>query len=84
MSCLGSRWILHARPETDPDGAGCSRSPPGSTKDLESLSARQVRRSHQEFVDGARALAAFADRPDHQRLAAAHVAGGKHLGHEVA
>src|SRR5580704_5448601 len=32
--------------------------------------ARQLRRSHQEFVDSVRGLAAFADRPDHQRLAA--------------
>ena len=46
---------------------------------LISLSARQRRRSHQELVDRVRALAAFADRPDDQRLAAPHVAGGKHL-----
>ena len=36
--------------------------------------------SHQELIDRARALAAFADRPDHQRLAAAHVAAGEDLG----
>jgi heat shock protein HtpX len=39
--------------------------------------------AHQELVDRVRALAAFADRPHHQRLAAAHVAGGEHLGSEV-
>ena len=46
--------------------------------------ARQLGRPHQELVHRARALPAFADRPHHQRLAAAHVAGGEHLGHEVA
>ena len=40
---------------------------------------RQRGRSHQELVDRVRALAAFADRPHHQRLAAAHVAGREHL-----
>src|SRR5665213_3284040 len=40
--------------------------------------ARQLARSHQEFVDRARALATFADRPHDERLAAAHVAGGEH------
>ena len=40
---------------------------------------RQVRRAHQELVDRVRGLAAFADRPHHQRLAAAHVAGGEDL-----
>src|SRR5665213_752122 len=40
--------------------------------------ARQLARSHQEFVDRARALAPFADRPHDERLAAAHVAGGEH------
>ena len=38
-------------------------------------SCRQHRRAHQRLVDRARGLAAFADRPDDQRLAAAHVAG---------
>ena len=42
-------------------------------------SARQEARSHQEFVDRAGALPALADRPDDQRLAAPHVAGGKDL-----
>ena len=42
--------------------------------------ARQFRTSHQELVHAAGALAAFADRPDHQRLAAAHVAAGEDLG----
>src|SRR6185295_1615631 len=41
--------------------------------------ARQLGRAHQEFVDGARALAALAYRPDDQGLAAARVAGGKQL-----
>ena len=36
--------------------------------------------AHQELVDRARALAALADRPDDERLAAAHVAGREHLG----
>ena len=40
---------------------------------------RQVRLPHQERVDRARAQAALADRPHHQRLAAAHVAGGEHV-----
>ena len=31
---------------------------------------RQFRASHQEFIDPARALASFADRPDHKGLAA--------------
>src|SRR5205814_323862 len=38
---------------------------------------RQIRLPHQERVDRAGAEAALADGPDHQRLAAAHVAGGK-------
>ena len=42
-------------------------------------SARQVGRAHQEMIDRAGRLAAFADRPDHQRLAAAHVAGDENL-----
>src|SRR5258708_37154749 len=44
-------------------------------------SPRQVGAAHEEFVDGARALAAFADGPHDQRLAAPDVAGGKHAGH---
>src|SRR5580700_12131924 len=40
---------------------------------------RQQRRSHQKLVDRVRGLAAFADRPDDERLAATHVAGGKDL-----
>ena len=44
-------------------------------------SARQGGRSHQELVDRVRGLAALADRPDDQRLAAPHVAGGEHLRH---
>src|SRR5262249_32421520 len=53
----------------------CSRS-----NNLLRLSARQKARTDQEFVDGACALSAFADRPDDQRLAAPHVAGGEELG----
>src|SRR5689334_15056237 len=40
---------------------------------------RQVAAAHQEAVDGVRGLAALADRPHHEALAAADVAGGKHL-----
>jgi hypothetical protein len=39
---------------------------------------------HQEQIDFTGALAAFADRPDDQRLAAAHVAGSEDLGTLVA
>jgi hypothetical protein len=42
--------------------------------------SRQIRRAHQKLADGAGAEAAFADRPDDERLAAAHVAGGEHVG----
>ena len=38
----------------------------------------QTRRTHQEFVDRPRRAAALGDRPDDQRLAALHVAGGEH------
>src|ERR1700730_15173770 len=41
--------------------------------------SRQRRRSHQERVDRPCTKPAFADGPDHQRLAAAHVAGGEHF-----
>src|SRR5260221_9676117 len=44
-------------------------------------SARQLGAAHEECVDLARALAALADRPHHERLAAAHVAGGEDLRH---
>src|SRR5436305_6348517 len=40
---------------------------------------RQVAGAHQVFVDRTRRLPAFADRPHHQRLAAAHVARREHL-----
>src|SRR5579859_3218431 len=43
--------------------------------------ARQIGASHQELVHGTGALPAFADGPDHKRLAAAHVPGGKNAGH---
>src|SRR5688572_24118321 len=44
---------------------------------IETRLSWQFARAHQEFVDGAGALAAFADGPDNQRLAAPHVAGGE-------
>src|SRR5579875_3861285 len=43
--------------------------------------------SHQVLIDAAGGFAAFPDRPYHQRLAAARVAGGeysRHAGHEIA
>src|SRR5262249_53610205 len=40
---------------------------------------RQRGRAHQELVDRVCGLAAFADRPHHQRLAASHVAAGEHF-----
>src|SRR5690606_21893404 len=42
--------------------------------------SRQRGSSHEELIDRTRALTAFADGPHHQRLAAAHVAGGEQLG----
>ena len=42
--------------------------------------SRQAGRTHQVEIDSARCLAAFADRPDDQRLSAAGVAGGEILG----
>src|SRR5262245_44236921 len=42
---------------------------------------RQVRVARQEGIDAARRLAAFPDRPHHQRLAAAHVSAGEHPRH---
>src|SRR5262249_48881942 len=65
------------RPSASLDGA--PPRPPAAVRRGFSRSARQPRRSHQKFVDRVRGLAAFADRPDHQRLAAADVAGGEHL-----
>src|SRR6478672_8478081 len=44
-------------------------------------SAREVAEAHQELIHRARRLAPLADCPDHQRLAAADVAGGEHLRH---
>jgi len=40
----------------------------------------QIRPPHQPLVHGAGALAAFADGPDRQGLAAARVAGGEYVG----
>ena len=39
----------------------------------------QQRMTHQIGIDGLRALAAFANCPDHQRLAAAHITGGEYI-----
>src|SRR6185312_3605084 len=55
--------------------------PPNAALRRGRMLARQRRRSHQEFVNRMRALAAFADRPDDQRLAAPDVARRKHLRH---
>ena len=41
---------------------------------------RQVRRTHQELIHRPCALAAFANGPDHQGLAPAHVATGEDVG----
>src|SRR5687767_12186786 len=41
--------------------------------------ARQLRTTHQEFIHRPRALPTFADRPHHERLTPAHVAGGEDL-----
>jgi hypothetical protein len=50
-----------------PGGPGAARSDP-----------RQIAVTTQIAVDGLRALAAFADRPDDQRLAATRIASGEH------
>jgi hypothetical protein len=48
------------------------------------LSPWQAARTHQEFVDGVGALPPLADRPNHERLAAPHIAGGEQLGNRGA
>jgi hypothetical protein len=48
-------------------------------EEASSASARQRTGSHQELVNVASALPALADGPDHQRLAAPHIAGGEDL-----
>ncbi len=53
--------------------------PTGGTIPPSAPSARQLALAHEELVDRARGLTAFADRPDHEALAAAHVAGGEDL-----
>src|SRR5690606_18850749 len=50
-----------------------------SARDDGAGSARQLAYAHQRRIFGARALAAFANRPDDQRLSAAHVAAGENL-----
>src|SRR6266571_732507 len=44
---------------------------------LAGMELRQPGCAHQVIVDAARGSTAFRDRPDHQRLAAAHIAGGE-------
>src|SRR5437870_7726685 len=41
---------------------------------------RQIRETHQVLVDESCRLAAFADGPDNERLAATHVSGGEDAG----
>src|SRR5688500_10312443 len=49
---------------------------------LEQLHRRsEIAATHEEGVDAAGGLAAFADGPDDERLTAADVAGGEHAGH---
>src|SRR5690349_16259704 len=51
---------------------------------LEQLQVRQISLTHKELVDAMGGAATFADRPDDQALAAAHVAGREdawHAGH---
>src|SRR5690349_9824870 len=43
--------------------------------------ARQLRATHQKFVDRSRALPAFTNRPHDERLPPTHVAGSKNLRH---
>src|ERR1700730_2569020 len=54
-----------------------NRKPNGRLKDRGYSSPGQQGRGPKKFVDGASALAAFPNGPDHERLAAAHVAGGE-------
>src|SRR5688572_20060803 len=78
MSVSFLSWDIVSRPRPEDRAAATRvrRQVPASI-----TSPRQYRRSHQEFVDCTGALAAFADGPYHQRLTAAHVPGGVHLGY---
>src|SRR5690606_4930200 len=58
----------------------CSRATTSRGPRLRRPLPRQDRGAHQVFVHRPRALAAFADRPDHQRLAAPGVAAREHVG----
>src|SRR6185436_11119393 len=53
------------------------RRPEGRGRTREGQLPRQGAGAHEVLVDGAGALAAFADRPHDQRLTAAHVAAGE-------
>src|SRR4051812_21811403 len=44
-------------------------------------SARQLRKPHEEFIDGPGALPALPDRPYDERLATPNIACGEDLGH---
>src|SRR5471030_3522429 len=63
-----------------PVAASGERNGTGGTIPSQIVSARQRGAAHQSLVDRPRALPAFADRPDDERLTAAHVAGGEQLG----
>ncbi len=60
-----------------------ARAPPAATRGgrLQLRAGGQVGVAHEVLVDAAGALAAFPDRPHHQRLAAARVAAGEDAGH---
>src|SRR5690606_19468403 len=67
------------RPTPLPPIASRRRSPSASSPWSKPHSARQQRRAHQRLVDGTCGLAAFADRPHNQRLAAPRVARDEQL-----
>ncbi len=59
-----------------------ARGQKGASQPLEKLHRRsKIAAAHEESVDAARGLAAFADGPDDERLPSADVAGGEHAGH---
>jgi hypothetical protein len=73
-------WVAGPSPATN-ERANPSLGLPNSVLYRSGWSPRQETRVRQEFVDRAGALPAFADRPDDERLAAPHVAGGKYFRH---
>src|SRR5581483_10844381 len=73
---VGKVWPQRPAP---PGTAPCARAIHVQHRGPPRASARPVAAAHQEAVDGVRGLAALADRPYHQALPAAHVAGGEHL-----